>query len=153
MRPTLSELSRCRRLCNGDSRYAIVFEWNGLAVKVYQYGGGGFTNPAVTVEKSIQGLRRLEAANVPAMPILDHWTDGKDAFIIQLIGTPVEYDQETFAEAKQIALSAYEAGVADVVPQDIMLHHGRLVIVDFEEVFDEDEWWYGQNLAEVWGEF
>lgn len=157
-RPSLSELAGCRRLCNGDSRYALVFEWNGLAVKVYRplrHGNNSFSDPSIILHNTIEGAARLESAGVAHMPILDSWTDDDgNCFVVQPVGQPFERNAQTWELAKSLALTAYYAGVADVIMDDVMLYKGIPTIVDYEEIFDpgEDDW-RGQDFAEQWDGF
>lgn len=156
LRPNLKELAGCQRLCNGDSRYAIVFEWKGVAVKMYRVLNGCDPHePLVVLRNTLEGAARLEKAGIAHMPILDSWTDeAGNCFVVQPIGTPFEHNARTWKLAKSLALAAYYAGVADVIFDDVMLYKGQPVIVDYEEIFDpgEDDW-RNQDLAEQWGGF
>ena len=149
-----------RRICNGESRFARVYDWHGLAMKVYRpmpYDDGTYSSPRETLAHLLKGQRLLEQAGVPHLPILGYWFKDDVLYVIQELAREVEQKPRPWKEGQRLALLAWHAGVADIVPQDLMEHNGQLVVVDNEELRDESDyqreymdrvWHFSQNYEE-----
>ncbi|MCP4539466.1 MAG: hypothetical protein GY832_20200 [Chloroflexi bacterium] len=154
MRPKVSELMGCQRL--GRGRYAHVFKWQGMCVKLYRpkpYEGGGYSNPTYTVQAVLDGVRRCQEADISVLPVLDYWQEGDDWLIVQPLAEEVPHEawHDLHEEGRDLAMRAYVAGVADVLPCNVMWDGDSLVIVDTGEVFDEDEdGFYWSCLDDEW---
>jgi hypothetical protein len=155
-RPKMSELAGCRRLCDDTPRYARAFEWRGLCVKLYRpipYEGGGYSDPGRTVQDILEGVRRLQEANVPVLPVMDCWQEENCWLLVQPLAEEVPGDAwfDLWEVGRDLVMRAYVAGVADVLPCNIMWTGEDLVVVDTGEVFDDDEdGYYWICLDESW---
>ncbi|MCP4537167.1 MAG: hypothetical protein GY832_08460 [Chloroflexi bacterium] len=153
-RPKVSELFGCQRL--GEGRFAYAFEWQGQCVKLYRpkaYEGGDYSDPERTVQAVLDGVQRCQEADIPVLPVLDYWQEGDSWLVIQplaeYISPEMWYDLHEIG--RDLAMRAYVAGVADVLPSNVMWAGDNLVVVDTGEVFDEDEdGYYWTCLDDGW---
>lgn len=143
-------------MCDDTPRFARAFEWEGWCVKLYRpipYEGGGSSDPGRTVQDVLEGVRRLQRADIPVLPVIDYWQEGDSWLLVQPLAEEVPHEAwYTLLEAgRSLAMQAYAAGVADVFPCNIMWDGEGLTIVDTGEVFNDDEdGYYWEGLDDVW---
>ena len=137
-RPTSTALASGVEL--GRGRFATAILINGYVVKRIEdkvWNDGHVDSAHVVMLRVREGTQRLAAAGVPGLPILDEWVDGSLVYYAQpLAPSPEKWTEDMVAQAIKLSEAAFQAGVGDILPENIGVVADELVIIDPGELRD-----------------
>ena len=120
---------------------ADVFRVGEYVVKKYRQ------RPDFAEHAVLEGERRLKAAGIPVVPIIDHWVyDGRWYCVQPLVEAPdmLSWSDDQIRRGLELVEQAYEAGVSDIKPDNVGLLDGEMAILDTGEL-DPQEWEPGET--------
>lgn len=140
-RPTNTDLAFGTEL--GIGRFCTTLAINGYAVKRLRdvtYECGDVDTAAVEMLRVREGTHRLAIAGVPHLSIVDEWVQGNSTYYVQpLAPSPEMWTEDMVAQAIVLSEAAFKAGVGDIIPENIGIVGGELVIIDPGELRDPDD--------------